>query len=156
MAAAEGECDDSSVLAVPGDDAAQTSRDATWRRLEETGRAMAAALVPGGSVAIALSTPDRSRALVVRGAHLLHDARSYASWQLAGQSSAVHSRASTIAELRGEGLVRVLTPDECIARAKERGPFCDFVHFPLCGGLPPERGWESLELYASEVLPRLA
>jgi alkanesulfonate monooxygenase SsuD/methylene tetrahydromethanopterin reductase-like flavin-dependent oxidoreductase (luciferase family) len=112
-------------------------------------------LPPGSGETIFVSRdPDRSWAQI--GEHLLHDARSYASWQLAGQSSAVHSRARTAAELRAEGLYRVLTPDECVARAKERGPFCDFVLFPLCGGMLPGQGWESLELYASEVLPRLA
>jgi hypothetical protein len=60
------EADDSGVLAVPGEDSAQTARDAAWKRLEESGRAMAATFVPGGSVVVALSTPDRSRALVVR------------------------------------------------------------------------------------------
>ncbi len=99
---------------------------------------------------------SRSNPRVRRWQHLLHDARSYASWQLAGQSSAVHSRATCVAELRAEGLYRVLTPDECVARARERGPLCDFVHFPLGGGTPPARGWESLELSGRVVLPRLA
>jgi hypothetical protein len=60
------ETDDSGVLAVPGDDPTQSARDKTWKRLEEDGRAMAAAFVPGGSVVLALSTPDRARALIVR------------------------------------------------------------------------------------------
>jgi alkanesulfonate monooxygenase SsuD/methylene tetrahydromethanopterin reductase-like flavin-dependent oxidoreductase (luciferase family) len=111
-------------------------------------------LPPGSGETIFVSRdPERTWARI--GEHLLHDARSYASWQLPGQGSAVHSRATSVDELRAEGLYRVLTPDECVARARERGPLCDFVHFPLCGGLPPELGWESLELYASEVMPRL-
>ncbi len=60
------EGDDSGVLAVPGEDITQTARDSAWRRLEETGRAMAAAFVPGGSVVVALATPDRARASIVR------------------------------------------------------------------------------------------
>lgn len=60
------EPDDSGVLAVPSDDPAQSSRDAAWRRLEESGRAMAAAVLPGGSVVVALSSVDRARALLVR------------------------------------------------------------------------------------------
>ena len=49
----------------------------------------------------------------------------------------------------------MLTPDQCVEIAKQQGPLCTFVHAPLCGGAPPELGWESLRLYASEVLPRL-
>ncbi len=89
------------------------------------------------------------------GPHLLHDARTYASWQPEGQRSAVHSEAASIEELRAEGLYRVLTPDECVERAEAGGPFTPFPHFPLCGGTSPEVGWRSLELYAAKVLPRL-
>lgn len=64
--AAPDEGDDSGVLAVPGEDVTQSARDATWKRLEESGRAMAAAFVPGGSVVVAVSTPDRARASIVR------------------------------------------------------------------------------------------
>jgi len=51
--------DDSGLLAVPGDDPKLAARDATWRRLEETGRVTAAALVPGDTVVIALDGPER-------------------------------------------------------------------------------------------------
>lgn len=64
-AAAVDDADDSGILAIPGDDA-QSARDAMWRRLEDGGRAMAAAIVPGDSVVVAIATPDRSRALLVR------------------------------------------------------------------------------------------
>ncbi len=60
------EADDSGILAVPSEDGAQSSRDAVWRRFEESGRAMAAGFLPGGSVVVALSTPDRARAVLVR------------------------------------------------------------------------------------------
>jgi hypothetical protein len=60
------EVDDSGTLAVPGEDRAQGARDATWRRLDDTGRVMAGTFVPGGSVVVALATPDRSGALLVR------------------------------------------------------------------------------------------
>jgi alkanesulfonate monooxygenase SsuD/methylene tetrahydromethanopterin reductase-like flavin-dependent oxidoreductase (luciferase family) len=110
---------------------------------------------PGSGETIFVSRdPDRTWARI--GEHLLYEARSYASWQPERQRSAVHSDATTVDELRAEGRYRVLTPDECLARARERGPLTDFVLFPLCGGTPAELAWESLELYASEVLPRIA
>jgi hypothetical protein len=58
--------DDSGVLAVPGEDPTHATRDATWKRMEETSRLMAAAFLPGGSVIVALGSADRARALVVR------------------------------------------------------------------------------------------
>ena len=30
------------------------------------------------------------------------------------------------------------------------------VIHPLCGGMPIERGWESVQLYIDDVLPHLA
>ena len=118
------------------------------------GLAQPIVLPPGsGETIFVARDPDHAWQRV--GPHWLHDARSYAGWQRASRSSAVHSDAASVGELRAEGLYRVLTPDECVARARERGPLCDFVHFPLCGGTPSELAWESLELYASEVVPRL-
>jgi alkanesulfonate monooxygenase SsuD/methylene tetrahydromethanopterin reductase-like flavin-dependent oxidoreductase (luciferase family) len=113
------------------------------------------AIPPGsGEMIIVSEDPDRSWTQI--GEHLLYEAQSYASWQPEGQRSAVHSFATNQAELRAEGRFRILTPDECIVRAKQRGPFADFVLYPLCGGTPPEHGWRSLELYADRVMPHLA
>ena len=59
------DADDSGVLAVPSDDPTHP-RDATWKRLEQGGHVMAAGFVPGGSVVLALASPDRNRAMLVR------------------------------------------------------------------------------------------
>lgn len=53
------EPDDSGMLPVPGEDTKHGARDATWRRLEETGRITAAAIVPGESVVVVLDGPER-------------------------------------------------------------------------------------------------
>lgn len=59
--------EDSGVLAVPGDDARNEARDATWRSLDEGGRLTAAAFVPGGSVVVALAAVVAAeRPLLVR------------------------------------------------------------------------------------------
>jgi len=50
--------EDSGMLAVPGEDAKLGARDATWRRLEETGRLTAATLVPGDGVVVAMDVAD--------------------------------------------------------------------------------------------------
>jgi alkanesulfonate monooxygenase SsuD/methylene tetrahydromethanopterin reductase-like flavin-dependent oxidoreductase (luciferase family) len=99
---------------------------------------------------------DPERAWRELGPYLLYEATTYASWQPASQqSSAVHSRAKSLDELRAEGKYLVLTPEECVARAKQQGPFASFILYPLCGGTPPELGWESVKLLCEEVLPRV-
>ena len=52
-------------------------------------------------------------------------------------------------------MYKVVTPDECIALADQVGDLGSITLHPLLAGMPPELGWESLELFESEVLPRL-
>jgi hypothetical protein len=113
------------------------------------------AIPPGDGHMIWVSDdPDRTWSQI--GPHLLHEAVTYASWQRPGFHSAVVSAATTVDALRSEGKYRVLTPAECLQRASKKGPLATFIHFPLCGGIPPEIAWESLELYADAVLPHLS
>ncbi|MEV6396490.1 LLM class flavin-dependent oxidoreductase [Streptomyces sp. NPDC051907] len=93
---------------------------------------------------------DPDRAWAEYGGHFLHEARTYASWQSADIRSAVRSKATTVEELREEGVYRIVTPDECVALGSE-----SLVLHPLCGGMPVDEGWRSLQLLCEDVLPRL-
>ncbi|MEU7259319.1 LLM class flavin-dependent oxidoreductase [Streptomyces rimosus] len=97
--------------------------------------------------------PDRAWALY--GAHLLHEARTYASWQAAGARSAVRSTAGDAEALRREGIYRIVTPEECVRLAAEAGPSGSLILHPLCGGMPVDEGWRSVHLFAERVIPRL-
>ncbi|TML39652.1 MAG: LLM class flavin-dependent oxidoreductase [Actinobacteria bacterium] len=85
----------------------------------------------------------------------LHEATTYAQWQTPGQRSQVHTEATTADELRKSGVYAVVTPDECVEMASAMGPGGNLLFHPLMGGMPPALGWESLELLAAKVLPRL-
>jgi alkanesulfonate monooxygenase SsuD/methylene tetrahydromethanopterin reductase-like flavin-dependent oxidoreductase (luciferase family) len=90
------------------------------------------------------------------GPHALFDAQSYEAWQEGPQRSAVDVKgAQTWQDVRDTGVYQVLTPDECVALAQEQGDFGSVLLHPLMGGIPPELGWESLELFERAVLPRL-
>ena len=111
-------------------------------------------LPPGSGESIWISDdPDRTWSEI--GPHLLYHATTYASWQAHSGGSVVNTEATTVEALRAEGKYRVLTPDECIQHARAQ-PAAGLIHFPLCGGTPPDLGWQSLELYASKVLPHLS
>lgn len=108
-------------------------------------------LRPGGTKYVHIAEdPDKAWAEV--GPHMLHDATTYASWQPAGQHSVVTTSASTIDELKAGDVYKVVTPDECVELARH-GPL---ILHPLVGGLDPELGWSSLELFDTRVRPRLA
>jgi len=94
--------------------------------------------------------PDRDWARIAP--HALYDAQTYAAWQTPDQRSSVHVAAHTAEEVRASGVYRVVTPDECVALAQEVGRI---ILHPLMGGMSPELGWQSLRLFASQVLPRI-
>jgi len=97
-------------------------------------------------------TDDPERAWAQIAPHALYDAQTYARWQTPGQRSAVSTDATTAEDLRATGIYAVVTPDECVELAGRTG---SLVFHPLMGGLSPDLGWESLELFASKVLPRI-
>jgi hypothetical protein len=67
--------------------------------------------------------------------------------------SITKSTALSVDALRAEnGNYRIFTPEQAAARIRRDGAL---MLQPLCGGLPPEIAWQSLELLASDVLPRL-
>ncbi len=108
---------------------------------------------PAGVAMSAFVARDPERAWSEIGPYLLHDARMYAEW-LGDAGSASKSVAADVDALRAEqGAYRIFTPAEAVEQIRANGIF---LAQPLCGGLPPKLGWQSLELLASEVLPAVA
>ncbi|WP_427919756.1 LLM class flavin-dependent oxidoreductase [Streptomyces sp. cg40] len=107
-------------------------------------------MMPGAETPLLHIAEDPDRAWAEYGAHFLHEARTYASWQSGEIRSAVKSGATNVAELRAEGVYRILTPDQCVALGLD-----NLVLHPLAGGMPVEEGWRSLRLFAERVLPVL-
>jgi alkanesulfonate monooxygenase SsuD/methylene tetrahydromethanopterin reductase-like flavin-dependent oxidoreductase (luciferase family) len=85
----------------------------------------------------------------------LHEANSYARWNAeASQVTDFHVTSEADADsLRGH--YRVVTPDDCVALARELGPDGRLILHPLMSGLPPDVAWESLRLFQARVMPRL-
>jgi alkanesulfonate monooxygenase SsuD/methylene tetrahydromethanopterin reductase-like flavin-dependent oxidoreductase (luciferase family) len=88
------------------------------------------------------------------GPHCLHEMQVYASW-LKGTPGQVPGfwETNSIDELRGRGRYLVLTPAQCIERAKAMGNTISIQ--PLVGGYPPDVAWQSLKLIETQVLPHL-
>jgi alkanesulfonate monooxygenase SsuD/methylene tetrahydromethanopterin reductase-like flavin-dependent oxidoreductase (luciferase family) len=128
----------------------QTYRDECERLGIEPGLCIVPS--PGSATSIFV-TEDVDRAWERIGPFMLHDARMYASW-LGDAAAASKSNAVSVESLRTEvGPYRVLTPDQAVDHVRTQGFLT--LH-PLCGGCPPELGWETLELVAHRVLPALA
>ncbi|MEO1916393.1 MAG: hypothetical protein ABGW98_21335, partial [Myxococcales bacterium] len=104
---------------------------------------------PQGMVTSAFVSEDPDRAWAQIGEHLLHDAKAYAEWMI-DSTSVTKSIAKTVDELKTQkGAYQIFTPDEAKGYISQFGVL---LLQPLCGGLPPDLAWESLELVASKVL----
>ena len=107
-------------------------------------------IMPSADLTFTFVSDDPDKAWAEIGHHFLHEAQTYAGWQNNDTHSAAYSSATTVDELRAEGKYTIRTPAECVEMAQD--PNAVFVHHPLCGGLPIDRAWESLQLYVDEVL----
>lgn len=127
--------------------------DAECRRL---GREPGTKLMFGRAFCIHVTDdPDRGWAEIMP--HAAHVIASYARWaaEASNSSSPFEALASEDA-VRKSGLFHVLTPDQCIAYARKCEQYGRTMTLqPLIGGLSPEVGWKSLEMFCTKVLPRL-
>jgi alkanesulfonate monooxygenase SsuD/methylene tetrahydromethanopterin reductase-like flavin-dependent oxidoreductase (luciferase family) len=107
-------------------------------------------MMPAAETPLLHVAEDPDRAWAEYGGHFLHEARTYASWQSEQIRSAVRSAATSVEQLRAEGVYRILTPEQCVAQGLD-----SLVLHPLAGGMPVEEGWRSLRLFAERVVPAL-
>lgn len=98
---------------------------------------------------------DPERAWQELGPCLLREARQYARWSMSGVERHHEANAGSIAALRAQGVYEILTPDECLNRARDKaGEYKPILH-PLAGGIAVERAWHSMRLFTEGVLGRL-
>lgn len=100
---------------------------------------------PPADVSLVFVATDPERAWAELGKHFLHEATTYAGWQSPAQHSAVHSTATSVDELRAEGIYQILTPAD--ARARDGDRHHAVVLHPLCGGMPLDAAWECVRLF---------
>ncbi|MEV4879769.1 LLM class flavin-dependent oxidoreductase [Streptomyces cyaneofuscatus] len=103
-------------------------------------------MMPAARTPLLHVSEDPERTWALYGEHLLHEARTYASWQSKDIRSAVRSAATTVPELREEGVYRIVTPEELTGLDAD-----SLVLHPLCGGMPVEEGWRSLRLFCAAL-----
>jgi hypothetical protein len=110
----------------------------------------------GSGVQLLAEDPDKAWSEV--GENLLYEARRYAGWNAAmvstGGGPSIYSQANTAEELRAEGVYQILTPEECVQKARTAGGTLAF--HPMCGGIPPEKAWETVQLAMERVVPMLS
>jgi alkanesulfonate monooxygenase SsuD/methylene tetrahydromethanopterin reductase-like flavin-dependent oxidoreductase (luciferase family) len=108
-------------------------------------------MAPAGPSFVHVSE-DPERAWSEISKYAVYDATTYATWQTGDHDNVVALDNTTADGLLTSGLWKVVTPDECVELGRTYG---SVVLHPLMGGMPPEVGWESMQLFVDKVLPRL-
>lgn len=101
-----------------------------------------------GTFVFVADDPDQYWNRIAR--YVLYDSNEYANW--IGDRRGTYRPVTTLEEVQALGTYQVVTPEECIQIAERQG---GLTFKPLIGGMPPNIGWESLELFNAKVLPRL-
>lgn len=87
--------------------------------------------------------------------HVQHETNIYARWARESNAFSPYKHFDDTDALRASGAYRVYRPQELIEAAREMPAAQPIMFHPLCGGIPPEQGWRSLQLFMDEVMPTL-
>jgi alkanesulfonate monooxygenase SsuD/methylene tetrahydromethanopterin reductase-like flavin-dependent oxidoreductase (luciferase family) len=98
---------------------------------------------------------DPDAAWAKLGPHAAYEANSYAAWLAEGGTTGAFEPVDDLDAFRTSGPFKVVTPEECIEIVRTVDPAGAITLHPLVGGIEPEFVWESLELFASRVLPEV-
>ncbi len=110
---------------------------------------------PPADFSILFIDENPERAWKELGDYFLCEATEYSSWRASGLNRPFEVAADSVAALRESGQYEIITPEECVARHRADPAFFATIH-PLIGGMPLERAWECLRLYAEDVLPAVS
>jgi alkanesulfonate monooxygenase SsuD/methylene tetrahydromethanopterin reductase-like flavin-dependent oxidoreductase (luciferase family) len=111
-------------------------------------------VTPGGPTFVHVAD-DPEQAWREIGPYVLHEVRTYTSFQTPGQHSLPGVHAETLDDLKRSPQYLVGTPAQVRERAAALPDGGALTFNPLAGGLPPKLAWPSLELFAAQVLPSL-
>jgi alkanesulfonate monooxygenase SsuD/methylene tetrahydromethanopterin reductase-like flavin-dependent oxidoreductase (luciferase family) len=100
-------------------------------------------------------THDPEAAWHVIAPHALHEMNAYGRWAAETGLDSSYRVVTDAGALRAGGQYAIVTPEQCLEIARRVGRDGVLIFHPLMGGLEPDFSWASLELFASEVLPKL-
>lgn len=87
--------------------------------------------------------------------HVQHETNIYARWARESNAFSPYHHFDDTDALRASGAYRVYRPGELVEAARAMPAAQPIMFHPLCGGIPPELGWSSLQLFMDEVMPTL-
>jgi alkanesulfonate monooxygenase SsuD/methylene tetrahydromethanopterin reductase-like flavin-dependent oxidoreductase (luciferase family) len=110
---------------------------------------------PTGETTVVAFAEDAQEGWGRMAPYFLHEMNAYGAWQAQDDLANPYRTVSDADELRATGRYRVLTPAEFVSE-QELAPDPFLMLHPMCGGMPIDLAWSSLQLFEREVLPALA
>jgi alkanesulfonate monooxygenase SsuD/methylene tetrahydromethanopterin reductase-like flavin-dependent oxidoreductase (luciferase family) len=104
----------------------------------------------GDSTSMLFVDEDPERAWRELAPCFMRELHEYASWKVEGVPRPKEEPVESIEDLRRQKRFEILRPDEAQARLAGQKSGMVILH-PLAGGLPLDRAWQSLELFAEKV-----
>jgi hypothetical protein len=89
------------------------------------------------------------------GPYFLHETNAYGAWGEAAGVANPYKVTADVETLRAAGRYRIVDPDQYTAELKSMGDFALSMWHPMVGGIPPEKAWEALRLFETDVLPQV-
>ena len=87
--------------------------------------------------------------------HVQHETNIYAQWAQQAQVFSPYKHFDSSDDLRASGAYKVYQPAELIDAARDMVKQQPIQFHPLCGGIHPQLAWQSMHLFAEQVLPAL-
>lgn len=107
-------------------------------------------VAPPADFSLLFVDQDPERAWAEIGHHFLNEVQEYNSWKRAGLARPMEMPSASVADIRASGRYEIVTPEDCRQRRKDN-PERNMVLHPLVGGMPLDRAWNCLELYAGQL-----
>jgi alkanesulfonate monooxygenase SsuD/methylene tetrahydromethanopterin reductase-like flavin-dependent oxidoreductase (luciferase family) len=106
--------------------------------------------VPPNQVVALAEDPEEGWAAMAP--YFLHEMNAYGTWQAQEGVATPYRSTEDADELRASGRYRVVTPEQFVEEQRAAPVPFAMLH-PLCGGMPVDLAWSSLELFEHKVLP---
>ncbi len=87
--------------------------------------------------------------------HVMHETNIYARWAEQAKVFSPYRHFDHSDDLRASGAYKVYTPAALIEQARSMIAAQPLMFHPLCGGIHPDLAWQSLRLFADQVVPVL-
>ena len=111
--------------------------------------------MPASATSVVFVAEDPDAYFAQIAPHLQHETNMYANWSSKAGTHSPYIHCETLEDVRNSPSYKVFSPDQMVDYCNSLDDSATVLFHPLCGGISPDLAWQSLQLFADKVLPRL-